>query len=148
MTKLKEKAVVFAKPYVEKGVKATKNTQLPFKAHTSTSAKLGIVTSLVLSSVALAGVVVILTHGVAKRTSSRYKDATDKLSRTAGEKVEKAKWAAADVHEDAKDKLGDIRSSVADKVEDAQSSANDAVDKAADSVKSRVNESANKASNS
>jgi len=92
---LKDKAVVFARPYVEQGLSRSKATQLPFKAHTSTNAKASIAASLFLSAIAVTGVAVLLMHGVAKHASTRYRTASDetlnKLSRKANEVVEDAK---------------------------------------------------------
>jgi len=95
MHTLKDKAVVFVKPYVNQGLAKSRATQIPFKAHTSNNAKAGIGASLFFSILAFAGVAALVTHGVAKRTSERYRNASDdaiaKVGKTVTKKAEKVK---------------------------------------------------------
>lgn len=89
MHTLKDKAVFLVKPYVNQGLAKSRATQLPFKAHTSNNAKAGIGVSLFLSALSFIGVAALVSHGIAKRTSERYRTASDEALAKVGRTVSK-----------------------------------------------------------
>ena len=120
MQKLSDRAVVFVKPYVRQGLAKSRATQIPFQAHTSANAKLGIGASLFVGILALTGVAALFGHGIAKRTSPEYRKASDK----AFKKLEsKANKAAKDAKKTVKKIANDAQKVAEDKADDVKSTA-------------------------
>jgi len=106
MSNLKEKSVMFVKPYVNKGLDRSRSIQIPFKAHTSTNAKVGILASLAISTVALLGVTALIGHGIAKRLNPEYGSMVDtkirRLSKQTKDKLDEASKDSEDIAEKGK----------------------------------------------
>lgn len=105
MQNLREKAIVFAKPYIDQGLAHSKATQLPFKAHTSTNGKIGIVAAIFIGSLALAGVTALVSHSVARHTNRHYRKASDEFINKIEKQCNCVHDDVEDVIEDATDKV-------------------------------------------
>lgn len=127
MNTLKKRALVLLQPSIDEGLRRSKATQLPFKAHTSTNAKVGIIASLFLSTLALGAVAAVITHGVAKRVSPEYRKSSertlDDLGKKVAIKVEETRAVVSRGAKDLRKRAEDTVDDIQDKVEDVAKSA-------------------------